>query len=236
LLLLAAALVAAAAAAAAVLLRHGAAMGDRVPGGILVGDARRYDALARLLFGTFYRGVAADVASAAPAGARLLEVGCGPGHLSIELARRHHFDVTGLDLDPAMIVRARANADRSASGDERPPSFVLGDAGSLPFPDGSFDIVVSTFSVHHWADPTAGLGEIGRVLRPGGRALIWDFRPGGPHVLGPRHEDLPDPVQHARGTPLSPVGVSPWRWPLWFSVAQRIELIRPDTPSDDVVS
>src|SRR5215207_5115399 len=34
-------------------------------------------------------------------------------------------------------------------------------------------------SMHHWADPTAGLAEIGRVLRPGGRALVWDFRAGG---------------------------------------------------------
>jgi SAM-dependent methyltransferase len=50
-------------------------------------------------------------------------------------------------------------------------------AASLPFPDGSFNLVVSTLSMHHRALPTAGLAEIGRVLRPGGRALIWDFRP-----------------------------------------------------------
>jgi ubiquinone/menaquinone biosynthesis C-methylase UbiE len=50
---------------------------------------------------------------------------------------------------------------------------------ALTFPDRSFDLVVSTLSMHHWADPAAGLAEIGRVLRPDARALIWDFRPGG---------------------------------------------------------
>jgi ubiquinone/menaquinone biosynthesis C-methylase UbiE len=87
--------------------------------------------------------------------------------LSIRLARQRGLDVTGLDLDPAMVERARANADRLGNGDERRPSFLVGDAASLAFPDGSFDLVVSTFSMHHWADPTAGLAEIGRVLRPG---------------------------------------------------------------------
>jgi ubiquinone/menaquinone biosynthesis C-methylase UbiE len=87
--------------------------------------------------------------------------------------------VTGLDLDPVMIDRARANADRPGNSDQRRPSFVVGDVATLPFPDGSFDLVVSTLSMYHWADPTTGLAEIGRVLCPSGRALIWDFRPGG---------------------------------------------------------
>jgi ubiquinone/menaquinone biosynthesis C-methylase UbiE len=54
----------------------------------------------------------------------------------------------------------------------------VGDVAALAFPDRSFDLVVSTLSMHHWADPAAGLAEIGRALRPGARALIWDFRPG----------------------------------------------------------
>jgi ubiquinone/menaquinone biosynthesis C-methylase UbiE len=106
----------------------------------------------------------------------VLDVGCGPGRLSILLARRHALGVTGLDLDPAMIERARRNADRAEDGEGRRPSFLVGDVASLAFPDGSFDLVVSTLSMYHWADPAAGLAEIGRVLRPGGRALVWDFR------------------------------------------------------------
>ncbi|MBI4261396.1 MAG: class I SAM-dependent methyltransferase [Actinobacteria bacterium] len=210
-----------AAAVAVVRHRRGSARGRRVPGGILVGDAAVYDAVAhRLVLGSLLGRVAADVAAVAPEGARVLEVGCGPGRLSIRLARQHGLDVTGLDLDPAMIERARANADRPGDGDGRRPSFLVGDVASLAFPDGSFDLVVSTLSMHHWADPTAGLAEIGRVLRPGARALVWDLRPG----VVPFHRHAPDPVEHARGSPLRVVGATPWRWPWRFNLIQRIEL------------
>jgi len=57
-------------------------------------------------------------------------------------------------------------------GDERQPSFLVGDVASMPFPDGTFDLLVSTMSMHHWADPAAGLVEVNRVLRPGSRALV----------------------------------------------------------------
>jgi SAM-dependent methyltransferase len=224
------AILAGAAAAAVAVLRHGrrATGGHRVAGGILVSHAGVYDTLSRLLLGPLYRRIAADVAAAAPDGARVLEVGCGPGHLSIRLAR-HGFDVSGLDLDPAMIARARANADRPGNRDQRRPSLLVGDVAALAFPDGSFDLVVSTLSMHHWADPTAGLAEIGRVLHPNARALVWDFRPGvRPHPFGPRHPDLPDPVQHARGTPLRVVNATPWHWPWRFTLTQRIELVRAD--------
>jgi SAM-dependent methyltransferase len=199
--------------------------GRRVPGGILIRGAAAYDTLSRFLLGPFVGRIAADVAAVAPARARVLEVGCGPGHLSIRLARRHGLEVTGLDLDPAMI--ARANADRLGDGDERRPSFLVGDVASLAFPDGAFDLVVSTLSMHHWADPTAGLAEIGRVLRPGGRALVWDFRPGArPHPFGPRHAHIPDPVDHMRSSRLQAVNARPWRWPRRFTLTQRIELVQ----------
>jgi SAM-dependent methyltransferase len=223
---------AAAAAVAVVRHRRGATRGRRVPGGILIPDAAVYDTLSRFLLGPFVERIAADVAAVAPDGARVLEVGCGPGHLSIRLARRHRLEVTGLDLDPAMIERARANAARRGDGDERRPSFLVGDVASLTFPDGSFDLVVSTLSMHHWADPAAGLAEIGRVLRPGGRALVWDFRPGvRPHPFGPRHAHLPDPVQHARSSGLRVISATPWRWPWRFQLTQRIELVGADGSS-----
>ena len=217
------------AAAAVAVVRHGrgAATGQRMPGGILIGDAVAYDALIhRLVLGSLFGRIAADVAAVAPDGARVLEVGCGPGRLSILLARRHGLDVTGLDLDPAMIERARVNAARSADGDGREPSFLVGDVAALAFPDRSFDLVVSTLSMHHWADPTAGLAEIGRVLRPGGRALMWDFRAG----RVPLHGHLPDPVEQAHGSPLQVVTVTPWPWPWRFRLTQRIELVRADAP------
>ena len=219
-------ILAAAAAAGAVVVRHARPpMGRRVAGGILIRDAALYDAIShRLLLGSLFERIAANVAAVAPDGARVLEVGCGPGHLSILLARRHGLDVTGLDLDPAMVERARANAARSAQQHGREPSFLVGDVASLAFPDRSFDLVVSTLSMHHWADATAGLSEIGRVLRPGGLALVWDFRAG----RVPLHRHLPDPLEHARGSPLRVVTATPWRWPWRFRLTQRIELVRVD--------
>ena len=215
--------VAAAAAGVAVVRHwHGTSNGRKVMGGTLIGNAMAYDEMSRLVLGSFFGPIAVDIAAAAPDGARVLEVGCGPGHLSIRLARQHGLDVTGLDLDPAMIERARANVDRSVDGDERRPSFLVGDVAALPFPDESFDLVVSTMSMHHWADPTAGMAEIDRVLRPGASALIWDFRPG----FQPFHGDLPDPVEHTHGAPLRVVGATPWQWPWRFNLTQRIELIR----------
>jgi hypothetical protein len=76
------------AGAAIAVMRHGrrATQGHRGPGGILIGDAAVYDTLSRYLLGPFVGRIAADVAAAAPSGARVLEVGCGPGHLSIRLA------------------------------------------------------------------------------------------------------------------------------------------------------
>jgi ubiquinone/menaquinone biosynthesis C-methylase UbiE len=60
-----------------------------VAGGILVGDVVLYDTMSRLLLGPLVKRIAADAATVTPDGARVLEVGCGPGHLSIQLARHH---------------------------------------------------------------------------------------------------------------------------------------------------
>jgi SAM-dependent methyltransferase len=212
--------VGAAAAVAFGVIRHGrGAMGRNVGGGILVGNAARYDAFAhRLLLRSLFDGIAADIARAAPEAARVLEVGCGPGLLSILLARHGH-RVTGIDLDPEMIELARANAD--AASDDDAPSFVVGNVSALSFPDESFDLVVSTLSMHHWTDVPAALSEIGRVLRPKGRALVWDLRGG----FVPLHGRLPDPASHAAGTTLTLTGSTAWRWPWRFSLLRRIELV-----------
>ena len=187
---------------------------------------RRTTAWSRYLFGSYYTAVADDVAALAPPDGKALDVGCGPGQLSIRLAERG-LHVTGIDLDERMIGRARANAerdiwDRSDGADDAPmPEFVVGSAAALPFPDETFDIVVSTMSVHHWDDPVAGLAEIARVLRPTGRALIWDLRPG----VVPFHRDSPDALDSVHGGPLRLVAAAPWRWPWRLELSQRIELV-----------
>ena len=200
---------------------RGHAVGRHAPGGILIGDPGGYDTHTKILFGSLYRGIAADIVRATAPAAHVLEVGCGPGHLSVRLARDHGFDVTGVDLDPEMIARARANALRSTRAGER-PAFVVGDVGALPFDDASFDLVVSTFSMHHWSDPRAGLNEIARVLRPEGRALIWDLKRG----LRLFHANAPDPTAPVHGSALQLVDERPWRWPWRFSLSRRLELAR----------
>ena len=209
------------AAAGIAMLRHahGAARPRHVAGGILMADTSVYDPATRVLLGSFFRGIAKDIAAAVPVGARVLEVGSGPGHLSIELVRRG-LDVTGIDLDPSMIDRAAANAAREPDSIERRPAFAVADVASLPFDDASFDVVVSTLSMHHWDDPHLALTEIARVLRPDGRALIWDVREG----RVPLHRNAPDPAAVATASPMRLISSRPWRWPWRLSFTERIEL------------
>ena len=197
------------AAAALVLHRRAGTLGQPVAGGVLIGDAAAYDRLTGWLLGSFYDGIAADIAATASPGAAVLDVGCGPGHLTRRLTALG-FDVTGIDLDPAMIQRA---TDRGGG------RYLAADAASLPFAEDAFDLVVSTLSMHHWADAHAGLAEIARVVRPEGRVLIWDLGRG-----APLHAHAPDPREAMHGTPLGVVGARPWRWPGPVSLVQRIEL------------
>jgi SAM-dependent methyltransferase len=89
-----------------------------------------------------------------------LEVGCGEGRVSRDLVARGH-SVTGLDASPTLL-RAAAEADPASR-------YVDGAAEALPFADGSFDLVVAYNSLMDVADMPAAVGEIGRVLAPGGR-------------------------------------------------------------------
>jgi ubiquinone/menaquinone biosynthesis C-methylase UbiE len=73
-----------------------------------------------------------------------------------------------------MIERARANFN--LIGYEGRIEFKQGSASDLPFDDSTQDFVVSTGSLHHWADPQSAFNEIYRVLRPGGQMLILDLR------------------------------------------------------------
>jgi ubiquinone/menaquinone biosynthesis C-methylase UbiE len=114
----------------------------------------------------------ADLAvSAAPAPQRILDVGCGTGYLLRQLADRcpDATELTGVDPAPAMIAAARA-----AAADDR-LRWREGTAEELPFPDGAFDLAVSTTSFDHWADQSAGLRECARVLAPGGWLVLTDL-------------------------------------------------------------
>lgn len=106
-------------------------------------------------------------------GGRVLDVGSGAGTDSLVAALMvgSEGSVTGIDMTPEMLDKARAGA--AAAGLEN-VSFVEGEAESLPFPDGSFDVVISNGVIDLVPDKDAVFGEIQRVLAPGGRIQIAD--------------------------------------------------------------
>src|SRR6478609_5355166 len=138
----------------------------------LVHHPAQYSRFAGHLAARLYRRVALDVGGLGlPAGARVLDVGTGPGALPLLVAgERPDLRIDAIDVAPEMIGEAR-RADPAGA-----VTFAVADVARLPWPDATFDLVVSTISQHHWAVPTAGVAEVRRVLRPGGRAWIYDFR------------------------------------------------------------
>lgn len=135
-----------------------------------------YERFAGPLVGRLYRRVAADILAAGlPPGARVLDVGTGPGLLPLQVAAAcPQLIVDAVDLSPQMIARAQRSA--AAKGQTEAVTFTVADVADLPFPDATFDLVVSTVSQHQWADPGAGLRGLNRVLRPDARAWIYDVR------------------------------------------------------------
>jgi ubiquinone/menaquinone biosynthesis C-methylase UbiE len=103
---------------------------------------------------------------------RLLDVGCGPGTITCDLARRlAPGQVVGLDASEAVIAEARATAAASGVGSV---SFEVGDLFELRFDDGSFDVVHAHQVLQHVGDPVAALTEMRRVCRPGGLVAVRD--------------------------------------------------------------
>ena len=104
------------------------------------------------------------------ANARVLDLGCGGGHVSYRAAPLVA-EVVACDITQAMLDAVAATA---AARGLRNIRVQLGAAESLPFPDASFDVVLCRFTAHHWPDMEAGLRQARRVLRAGGRAVFID--------------------------------------------------------------
>ena len=117
------------------------------------------------------RREAARLTRGLPGGAEVLEVAPGPGYFAIELARQRHLVVTGLDISRTFVQIANGNARESGVGVE----FRQGDVAAMPFPDGSFDLVVCQAAFKNFTLPHTALAEMHRVLRPGGTAVIQDM-------------------------------------------------------------
>ena len=125
------------------------------------------------IFQRHYELIAQDVLNYCSKGS-ILDIGTGPGWLLVKL---HYaspkLQITGLDISTSMVAKAQENINDAGLSD-----FIdvkKGESSDLPFADCSFDAVISTGSIHHWKDPTAGLNEIYRVLKHGGYALMYDL-------------------------------------------------------------
>lgn len=99
-----------------------------------------------------------------------LEVACGAAHVSEEIAPRVR-QVVGIDLTRALLDLA---AHRLAAAGIENVLLQEGDAGDLPFLDGTFDLVACRAALHHFPDPDVQVAEMARVCRPGGRVVVSD--------------------------------------------------------------
>jgi demethylmenaquinone methyltransferase/2-methoxy-6-polyprenyl-1,4-benzoquinol methylase len=137
--------------------------------------AGRYDLLNSVMTAGLHhawRVRAADRAEVGP-GDSVLDVCCGTGDLSFELAKRVSpgGHVVGCDFSEPMLDLAREKAaDRGV-----PVRFEWADALELPYDEGRFDAVTVGFGVRNFADHERGLSEMARVLKPGGRLVILEF-------------------------------------------------------------
>ncbi len=148
------------------------------------------------------RALAMIVAAARPqATDEMLDTACGGGLVACAFAP-HVRHVTGIDLTPAMLARARSFAAEKGLANT---SWREGDARALPWPDASFDIVATRFSFHHFQDPAGALREMARVCRPGGRVVVVDMYASGDPAKAAawnRLEVLRDP-SHVRALSLT---------------------------------
>jgi len=96
-----------------------------------------------------------------PAGARVLDLGCGPGWVSHNLVG--DYALTGVDVEEDAIKLCQSLYDAE---------YMVGSAFDLPFSDNEFDAVIFTEAIEHFVDPKPAVAEIARVLKPGGMTLV----------------------------------------------------------------
>jgi ubiquinone/menaquinone biosynthesis C-methylase UbiE len=138
--------------------------------------ARDYAAAHRKYAGLMYGGLVKSIKRLNLPG-RYLEMGAGPGFLAVMLAERlPAVEITAVDLSPDMATIA-GELIREKKLESR-IHYLQGDAGDERLPEklGAFDLVYTTFSLHHWKEPEKALRNLWKSVRPGGALYILDFR------------------------------------------------------------
>lgn len=110
----------------------------------------------------FAYDMAKEIALYTPPSARVLDIGCGSGFIAYHLGAMLHVPVQGVDIAPATLA---------------PIVYQPFTGKELPFPDGSFDVALFCYVLHHAQDAPALLAEARRVLRPGGRVVVYEDTP-----------------------------------------------------------
>ena len=136
---------------------------------------QRYDRLAEVLSmgqnGRWRRAMIDHIVPARPG--RMLDVASGTAGVALQLAERTTADIVGVDLTMEMLAQGRRNV--ADAGRERRVQLVAGRAEQLPFPDRAFDALTFTYLLRYVDDPLATLGELARVVKPGGSVASLEF-------------------------------------------------------------
>ena len=133
--------------------------------------ARRHERYSRRMSGIIIRLLSESGFS----GGRILDAGCGPGYEAMSLRRAFpSAEVIGIDLSEPLLNFARRSAENAGLRDGL--RFETANVENIPYPDDSFDAVISLFLWNVLADPARMCNEIERVLKPGGRLIMIDLR------------------------------------------------------------
>jgi 2-polyprenyl-3-methyl-5-hydroxy-6-metoxy-1,4-benzoquinol methylase len=139
-------------------------------------EARKYAQAHRKYAGLMYRAFLKDLKALHVSGS-YLEIGAGPGFLAVMIAEHHPgVSITAVDLSPDMVAVANEYINERKLQDRI--RYLVGDVGDQDMMEGlgKFDLVYSTFSLHHWKDPEASIRNLWNAVKDNGILYIHDFK------------------------------------------------------------